>query len=309
MPMTLVEAAKLNSGDVVRAGVIEQFAMASDLLRVIPFMDIPGGSYHYNQEGKLPGVAFRGINEAYSESVGIVNPQVEVLRIAGGDLDVDKALIKMHGPDTRTSHESMKIKALALYLAGKMINGDSLANVREYDGLKNRVTGSQLVSNTGSSAAGALSLAKLDELIDQVDNPTHLVMNKTMRRRLSAAARSTSVGGFITYEIDEFGRKIALYNDLPILIADYDDLGAQVLPFNEAGGNGSGSNATSIYCISVGDGMLTGLQNGTMEVEDLGEIDSKPVLRTRVEWLVGMAALHGRCAARLYSITDAAVTT
>jgi hypothetical protein len=44
-----------------------------------------------------------------------------------------------------------------------------------------------------------------------------------------------------------------------------------------------------------------------MEVGDLGEIDDKPVMRTRVEWLVGLAALHGRCASRLRGITDAAV--
>ena len=43
------------------------------------------------------------------------------------------------------------------------------------------------------------------------------------------------------------------------------------------------------------------------ELDDLGEIDAKPVLRTRVEWLVGMAALHGRCAARLRGISNAAV--
>ena len=89
MALTLLEASKLNDGDVKRAAVIEMFAANSDLLRVMPFEDIPGGSYSYNQEGKLPGVAFRGYNEAYSESVGILNPQVEVLKIAGGDLDVD----------------------------------------------------------------------------------------------------------------------------------------------------------------------------------------------------------------------------
>jgi len=95
MPLTLVEASKLNDGDIKRAGVIQMFAENSDLLRVMPFEDIPGGSLSYNQEGKLPGVAFRGFNEAFDESVGIVNPQVEVLRIAGGDLDVDRAIVKL----------------------------------------------------------------------------------------------------------------------------------------------------------------------------------------------------------------------
>lgn len=308
MPMTLLEASKLNPGDVVRNGVIEMFAMNSDLLRVLPFMDVPGGSYHYNQEGRLPGVAFRGINEAYDESIGVINPQVEVLRIGGGDLDVDKAILKMHGDSVRSSHEALKIKAMSLYLTKKIIKGDSLSDPREFDGLQNRLNGSQIIAAGSTNGGDPLSLLKLDEAIDAVDNPTHLVMSKAMRRLLTAGARDQSVGGFISYSVDEFGRKVAQYNDLPILIADYDDTGARILDFNEVGPGGSTATATSIYVLSVGDGMLTGLQNGTMDVNDLGEIDSKPVLRTRVEWLVGLAALHGRCASRLWGISNAAVT-
>lgn len=307
MVMTLLEASKLHSGDVVRQGVIEMFAQNSELLRVLPFMDVPGGSYHYNLEGALPGVAFRGVNEAFSEGVGIINPQVETLRIAGGDLDVDKAIIDMHGADVRSRHEAMKIKALSLYLGKKLIKGDSTSDVREFDGLQNRLTGSQLIA-AGSTANGTpLSLIKLDELIDAVDFPNALVMSKALARRLSAAARNSSVGGFITYDKDEFGRRVMRYNDLPILTVDHDDTGARVLDFNEAATSGT-STATSIYAVNFGDGYCVGLQNGPMQVRDLGEIDAKPVWRTRIEWLVGFATLHGRCAARLYSISDAAVT-
>lgn len=306
MPMTLLEASKLNPADVVRNGVIEMFAMNSDILRVLPFLDVPGGSYHYNQEGRLPGVAFRGINEAYGESIGVINPQVEVLRIGGGDLDVDKAILKMHGEGIRATHEALKIKAMSLYLTKKIVKGDSLSDPREFDGLQNRLTGSQLIAAGSTSGGDPLSLIKLDEAIDAVDGATHLLMSKAMRRRITAAARDQAVGGFISYSVDEFGRKVTRYNDLPILIADYDDLGARILDFNEAG-PGGGTTSTSIYTLSIGDGMLTGLQNGGMEVADLGEIDAKPVKRTRIEWLVGLAALHGRCASRLWGISNAAV--
>jgi hypothetical protein len=57
----------------------------------------PGNAYAYNREGTLPGVAFRGVNESYTESTGIVNPLVEALRIGGGDLDVDIAILKTQG--------------------------------------------------------------------------------------------------------------------------------------------------------------------------------------------------------------------
>jgi len=306
--LTLMEASKLNDGNVKRAAIIEMFARNSDLLRALPFEDIPGGSLAYNQEGKLPGVAFRGYNEAYSESTGIINPQVEVLRIAGGDLDVDKALIKTRGEGVRSQHEAMKVKALSLHLAAKMVNGDSEANPREFDGLRKRIVGGQLFGPTAAqNVDGPLSLEVLDAAIDAVDNPTHLLMSKAMRRKLQTAARQ-GVGGDITVDTDEFGFRVTRYNDLPILIADYDDQGQRIIDFNEAGPSADSQTETSLYVLSIGDGKIVGLQNGVMEVEDLGELDAKPVFRTRIEWLIGLAAMHGRAAARIWGITNAAVT-
>lgn len=307
MALTLLEASKAHTGDVVRSAVIEMFARSGDIMRVMQWQDMPGGAYHYNQEGSLPGIAFRGVNEAFAESTGILNPQVEVLRIAGGDLDVDKALIKFHGAGIRQQHESMKVKALGLYIMKKIVKGDSLAEPREFDGLMNRINGSQLIDAGATNGGDALSLAKLDALVDIVDNPTHLLMSKAMRRRLTASARTTTVGGFITYAVDAFGEKVTQYNDIPILIADYDDTGARILAFDEVGSGGATATATSIYAVSIGDGMLTGLQNGVMDVRDLGELQSQSVMRTRVDWYVGLAAMHGRCAGRLRGISDAAV--
>lgn len=308
MPLTLLEASKVNSGDVLRAGVIEMFARESDILNAMVWEDVQGGAYRYNVEGTLPGVAFRGINESFTESVGIINPQVEALRIAGGDLDVDKALMEFHGPAVRTTHEQMKIKAMALYLAAKIVKGNSLSDPREFDGLQNRITGSQVIEADASATDGGdpLSIAKLDEAIDAVDSPTHLIMSKAMRRRLTEAARNTAVGGFISYTVDAFGRKVTNYNDLPILIADYDDLGQRILDFNEVASTGSTATAQSIYVVSMGSTGILGLQNGTMSVRDLGEQDSKPVYRTRIDWNVSFAALHGRCAARVRGISNAA---
>jgi hypothetical protein len=97
--LTLVEAAKLSAtnGESKRAAVIAMFAAASQWLSSLIFKDIPGNAYGYNREGALPGVAFRGVNESYTESTGIINPLVEALRIGGGDLDVDMAILKTQG--------------------------------------------------------------------------------------------------------------------------------------------------------------------------------------------------------------------
>jgi len=306
MALTLVEAAKIHSGDVLRSAIIELYARTSDVLMTLPFENIAGNAMKYNREDKLPGVGFRGVNEAYTESTGILNPQTEPLVIAGGDLDVDTFIIRTMGADQRSVHEGMKIRALALRWTKAFLKGDSMTDPREMDGMQFRITGGQLIENHATTG-GALSLANLDELIDEVNSPTHLIMNKTMRRLLTQAARDTTIGGFISYDIDAFGRKITMYGDLPILIADEDEEGNKILPFNEAAATG-GTASSSIYCVSFGEGMVTGIQNGDIEARDLGELQTKPALRTRVEWFPGMAVMHGKAAGRLRGITNAAVT-
>lgn len=306
MALTLLEAAKRYTNPVARA-IVTLFPQSSDILMTLPFEGIEGNAMRYNREETLPGIGFRGVNEAYTESTGVLNPVTEPLVIAGGDLDVDKFIVKTMGADQRSVQEAMKVKALALRWTETFIKGDNATEPREFDGLQTRLTGSQKIA-AGSTANGTpLSLAKLDEAIDAVDNPTHLIMNKAMRRRLTAAARTTTVGGYITYDKDAFGRPVMQYNDLPILIADQDETGTDILPFSEAATSGT-ATATSIYVVSFREGMMTGIQSGNPDVIDLGELETKPVYRTRVEWYNGIAVFHPRAAARLWSISDAAVT-
>jgi len=308
MSLTLVEARKLHSGDVLRAAYIEMFARSTDILRVLTFETITGSALRYNREETLPGVAYRGVNDSYTESTGVLNPITEPLLICGGELDVDKFILRTMGEDQRTVQEAMKIKAIGLHYSLKFIKGDQESDPKEPDGLQIRLTGNQLIDAGATSGGDALSLAKLDELYDAVLNPTHWIMNKTMRRRLTAASRLSTVGGYITYDQDEFGRSVTKYNDLPILIMDEDNTGTQILPFTEANPGGGTAASTSIYAVSIGDGMLTGIQNGDLEAEDLGQLETKPAYRTRIEWYNGIALFHGKAAARLQGITNAAVT-
>lgn len=308
MALTILEAAKLNRGETTRNAVVEMFARSSGVLLNLPFRSITGGSYRYSREQTLPGIAFRGVNESYTESTGVLNPIVEALAIAGGDLDVDRFIIQTQGVEQRAVHEAMKVAALAQEWTRVFVKGDSESNPREFDGLQKRLTGAQLIDAGSTSGGDALSLNKLDELIDAVDNPSALMMSKAMRRLLTAAARDTSVGGFISYDVDAFGRRVTMYNDLPIVVAYDNNGGTDPLAFDEANPGGGSNVGTSIYCLSLGEGRLFGIQNGQMDVRDLGEIDDKPVQRTRVEWYAGIALEHGRAAARLRGIKNAAVT-
>ncbi len=310
MSLTLVEAIKLmaNRGETTRASVIAMFARASDILMMLPFKDITGNAYAYQREGALPAVAFRGVNESYTPNTGVINPLVEALRIAGGDLDVDTFIVKTGGPNVRATHEELKVKALAAELTRVIIKGDSTSQPREFDGLQARIVGSQLIENGTTDGGDPLSLLNLDELIDATTGPNKVLLtNKPIRRLLTAAARTESVSGHINYEVDAFGRQVTKYNDLPIITAYSDNDGTDPIAFDEVGGTGATATATSIYCLALGDGLVTGLQNGVMDVRDLQELQTDPLWRTRVEWFVGLAIEHGRAAGRLRGISNAPV--
>lgn len=308
MALTLIEAAKIALGqdEVLKATVMELYAKNSDVVAALPFEDIQGNALAFNREKTLPAIGFRGINEAYSEGTGEVENVKEALAIAGGDIDVDKFLVDTGGPNQRAIQEGLKIKALSLSMAKEIIKGDVTTTPKGIDGLQVRCTSDQLIANSATSTAG-ISLAKLDEVIDAVEDPTHLIMNKGCRRRLTQAARTPTIGGTISYTVDAFGRRVTQYNDLPILIADKDNTNTAILPFTEASAV-VGTVCSSIYCVSFADNGVLGLQNQAMQVRDLGELETKPVYRTRVEWYITLAILRPRAAARLRYIADAVAT-
>jgi hypothetical protein len=310
MALTLIESAKIALGrdEMLKATVMELFAKGSDILQYMPFDDITGNALKFDREKNLPGVAFRGVNEAYTESTGEVEKVIESLAIAGGDLDVDAFLIKTGGAGQRAVQEGLKIKALSLNLTKTFIKGDVTSDPKAFDGLQVRCTGDQLVSTgTASSSAAALTLTKIDELIDAVEDPTHFIMNKTMRRRMSAAARLSTVGGYVTYDLDAFGRRVTKFNDIPILVVDKDETNTDIIDFLETSPGGVASTCSSLYCVSFAENGVMGLQSSEMDVRDLGEQDSKPVFRTRIEWYITLAILRPRAAARLFGVVDAAI--
>ncbi len=304
---TILEYAKLNPGTVLRDGVIKQFAERSALLELLPILGIAGNAYAYNREAGLPGIAWRGINEGYSESVGAINPQAETLKIMGGDADTDVQLIKQFGPTRRAIDVNMKVKAAAHSFAAAFIEGDQSSNPREIDGLRRRLVGSQLLDAGTTSGGDALSLYKLDQLIDSVDDVSALLFPKVLRTRMTPAARSATVGGNVSWDKDEFGRRILRYNDTPIIVPYESNQGTDFMAFDEAAPVGGQLATSSVYALSFGAEGLFGIQNAPIEVRDLGEVDDAPVERTRIEWAVGIVLASAYGAGRLRGITNAPI--
>ncbi|MBI2239625.1 MAG: hypothetical protein HYU59_02350 [Magnetospirillum gryphiswaldense] len=301
--LTLLEAAKLMDNPLAQ-GVVETFANVNPVLERIQFADIAGNSYRYNQEGTLPGIAFRGINGSYTESTGVLNPQTEALTIVGGDSDYDVALVKMGtgNGQLRAAHDAMKAKALSLTWLKTFFKGDTDSDQLAFDGLEKRLTGGQVL-DAGTGGA-ALTLDMVDELIDAVrgDNKV-LFCNRALRRKISALVRAS--GAAVETVTDAFGRQLMGYGGAVIAPVDEDSTDSPILGFTE--GDGAGNNDTSsIYCAAFGLDRLHGIQTESMDVRDLGELQTKPAFRTRIEWYSGIVVKHPRAAARLRYVNEPA---
>jgi hypothetical protein len=303
--LTLLEAAKLVQ-DPLKRGVIEIFPRVSPVLERLPFFEVNGQAYKYNQEETLPGIAFRGINETYTADTGVVNPAVEALYIMGGLSKVDRALVKTQGNinNLRAIYDGMKGKAASLEYTKKFFKGDNSTDPNEFDGLEKRLTGDQVIDMGSSDGGDTLALDKLDETLDAVQGSADVIFcNKTMRRKINSLMRAA---GQATEPVsDAFGRQIQSYAGVPIAVIEDDKDGNPILDFGEPDlDDGDQTVCTSIYCIRFGLAeYVSGLQSGSMDVLDQGLQGT--FYQTLVEWICGLGVFHPKAAARLRGLKNA----
>lgn len=312
--LSLSESAKLSQNDLQR-GVVETFVQESAILDRLPLLPIEGNAYAYNQEATLPGVEFRAVNSAYAESTGTVNQKTETLVILGGDADVDKFIVKTRGNlnDQRAIQTRGKVKAASYKFQDTFINGDVTVDANAFDGLKKRLTGEQVIkaATNGAKVVGTSDeerhtfLDKLDELLAAINGDADaLYMNKAVLSKIKSAARRLTIFDQTT---DAFGKQVATYNGVPLIDIGNKADGTPIIPQTEK--CGTSEVCSSIYAVKYGrseeDQAVTGLTNGGVQVDDLGELQEKPAYRTRIEFYCGVAIFGGKAAGRLEGVLAA----
>lgn len=290
MALTLLEAQK-HATTPAELAVVTELA-AGPLLSVLPFRNIEGNGLFWKREESLPDVGFRNYNGTLAESYGEVSQQSESLKLFGGDIKVDRAIVELEGAEAKAYQIQARVRAMRLAWEGLFINGDSNQSASEFDGLATRIASgsSQYIAN----GSGALDLNKLDEAIDAVDaqgGQRYIIMSKSGRRALSKLARTNTQ---IDIQRSEFGYQQLVYGGVPVIEVDRDHQNVAILD-----GTPSSQDA---YVVAFGNDLLTGIQNGGVSVRELGESHTQPQLITRVEWYCGLALVNGRAAARLAGI-------
>lgn len=305
-PVLLSEYAKTLSEDSATRAFVENMVAESDLMRVVPMLPAQAGKREFLDIGAVPTVGFRGINQAGNAATGSFNLREEDTFFIDEYIQVDRALTDRLGPEHRYKQEKLKSIALSQYFSQQFIKGDNGSNQSSPNGLQVRCNNFNYNLAYNSTVAGGspLSLQNMDILYWMVNKPTHWISPRSLMPFWDAAARNNNlVNQTVAFSKDDFGRRIIEYKGLPILFGYEPDDSPDLLPFTEVATAGGPATTASIYCVSLRDGGLYGIEQTPMTVRDEGQMVGAPFNVTHIKWDWGIAREHPRAAARLSSIS------
>src|SRR3954451_12505762 len=150
MALTKAEAAKLTN-DLLTRGVIETIVKESQVLSLLPFMEVTGTAVTYNREASMPAAGFYDVGDTWTEATPTFTQLTATLKILGGDADVDNFLQATYADpyDLGAEVTVKRAKAVGHLFSDTFYNGDIGVNSKAFDGLTKTLT-----STTQEFAAG-----------------------------------------------------------------------------------------------------------------------------------------------------------
>ena len=299
--------------DLVLAGVWDTIVKESPIIQRLPFKPINNDIVKYNVELTMPTVSWLQPGDTITENVGTHEQRTTNIYTVIGDADTDKSMIEMNplqNPEANDVTAKAKAMAHAFELAFIMGETTTASSSKEFKGLMRILAEFESSSTTDldgvnnsqvivvSATSGALTMAYMDELIDQIKpgKPDMLLCSRRTRRKLNALLRASgSTGsGIESIKLEDFGLFVPTYNTIPLFVSDWvpdniQDGAASVLTianFNQATDRASGYDNTIIFALKISEDDVTGLQAGNMKHERETFIEGKNVIRNRFSWNV-----------------------
>ena len=315
MAMTLADAQGV-SPDPRVPGVL-RVLQTSNVLNRTPFEPIQGGAFTYNQEATLPAAAFRAVNAGYTESTGTFTTATESLVILGGEYVVDRFLEKTRSGGIGSlvaAQRDMKARSVAAKFGDAFFNGDTAVDANSFNGLKKRLTGSQVLTmgtngaaiNTDANTRTAF-FNQLDSLVAAVPGCNAIYANRQVLAQLRIAFRNATINNMTIDDLTGAPVQVPTWQGIPILDAGNKADQTQILPQTET--VGTSTNTSSIYAVNYGTSIdlpgVVGLTNGGLQVDPPRELETKPAILGRIEFYTGLALLGPAPAARLTGVIAA----
>jgi HK97 family phage major capsid protein len=275
------------SQDILLQGIYTDILTTSELAPFLMFEGHSGNAFTYNRESTLPTVSTTTVGQTLADSTMTVTQTSRSLAELYVQMGLDRFALQTKGNinDQRALHLSKMAKAMARKIENLIVNGSTATVSTEPEGiLALLIDDSRLLmmddGSQPSPIAGdetELTMDRLDAMIDLVEGgkPDILMMNKTMRRKLTQLARAVGSGVILTTE-NMFGHQYTLYNGIPIVINDYI---SNAETYENSGGWAS-STATTIFALKFGEEKegFTIRHNGPVlqpDVQDIGIREEK----------------------------------
>ncbi len=279
---TLSEHAKL-ANDLVVEGVYDNILTTSELAPFLQFKSFEGNAYVYNRENALPTSTTYAVGGSWEDTEATYSQKTATLRIIGLQSPLDRYVLQTRG--NVQSQEAILFSGMAKSLGRKIdqfiVQGEPTSVTTEPQGLDNLIRGDtrMMAMDDGNidgpgAAETELTLDRLDAMIDMIEDgkPDILMMNKTMRRKLTSLARADGSGVILT-ESNMFGHQYTIYDHVPIVINDW-ITNAEIYT---SSGTWSSSTATTIFALKLGEEKqgFTIIHNGPVMTPDIQRIGIK----------------------------------
>lgn len=280
--------------------------------------------------GNLPSVNWGKLNTEPVVAKGQPAPFQEQAYIVRNAVDVDHFLVEDENSiqDPRAVQLSAWLLSLSYDFNDKFINNNQITGSEDAPvGLRARLDNntdygipSEMKINCGSvdlspSGMTSTTMRNFIEYIEMAltymgapegDGVT-FYMNDYMFRRFRSGLFTMGTSGGLSVTQDQFGRSITKYKNARLVdVGRKADQTTRIITATETSSGAAGSDVhTSIYAVRYGEEYFCGWQFKSLgeSITDVGLIgNAGTILRTVIDWAVGLYQPHTRSVARLYGI-------
>ncbi len=319
MPISLVDYENLIK-DPLSLGLFRNLLRMNSIMKLFPVVQKKTLRVTGQEWKDLPSVAFRDINEQFTDSTGTTGPAEERQAILGGSFKADRLLGELGDTlyrDPVSQQFDMHNVSIDRTLTDYIVNGDIDSNPKAFNGIYKRmgITGgfpsSHVISASGttdslkvhaSATTAQQFFEKLDEAMyaaglwgNGIDGTPRgaLLMNKASFLGIQKAAKLT---GYSIDQIDLLGYTWKSYMGIPFV-----DVGLKVdkvteIILNTYDPGDAGNDASRIFCLrltapdgnvdSPGADGLSLIQAAPYRT--LGPEDYAEYQRWAVQWVLGL---------------------
>uniref|UniRef100_A0A6M3J244 Putative capsid protein n=1 Tax=viral metagenome TaxID=1070528 RepID=A0A6M3J244_9ZZZZ len=270
-----------------------------------------GNSLTYDLVTTRSGAKFYGVGATWTESTPILTQDTAVLRILGGDADIDNFIrtTRSNILDVKGQVLNDKVKSVKEKYLDTFYYGATASVPEEFNGLQTLMTSTTYNTvHAGAGTGTALSILKLQEAIDIIEGwePSHIVMSKQMRRYINVYL--DSIGDKFTTVRDNYGKIIAYFRGLQVVTSDH-IVNVETAASGAYSAKTGGAN-TTIFILSFDAKACAGIQGESgIETISLGDLETKDAQRTRIRWYCGMKLEDLRSCAKVDGIVAAGTVT